>query len=212
MSPSNTVTVQGLELTLSRTPCITAVNNTAGCCGVNTTSGSPICARWSGVDMRSTGSILYGSIEANMALNLPPSGGAVFYIGLYSNSPNWQEIDLGFATGQLNPLKPNNMYMAAASYFNGVLGPYSNINLGQWTDNTQIRNYRLNWTPTSLTWFVDGNEVYKMKNAQIVPNEPLSIRFILRPSTNKPLGLDSQVFLQSLTYTAWTPPSPPPSQ
>jgi hypothetical protein len=73
------------------------------------------------------------------ALTLPAGRGAVFYLGLYSNTPNWQEVDLGFATGQMSSSKPNNMFMAAASYFNGVLSPYSALDLGNWTNNVQIR-------------------------------------------------------------------------
>ena len=84
----------GLYMTLSQSPCISNSSLAASAC----CSGST-CAHWSGFSMASRACIMYGSVEAEMAVSLPAGSGSILYLVLYIGDPSWDEVDIGI-TGE----------------------------------------------------------------------------------------------------------------
>jgi hypothetical protein len=120
----------------------------------------------------------------------------------YDSDTIWNEIDVGFGAAPGVPA-----YFSAA-YFN------PNLTMKRFSSTTSLKfdpvfaqgwhTYQLIWTPTSLTYKIDGNVYWTQSNSLTVtvPWRCLTYRFILRTDGGSatPAG-DDFVYLRRFKYT-----------
>jgi Glycosyl hydrolases family 16 len=123
----------------------------------------------------------YGELDVTMraAYNPdnqgPPPSNTLSCVSLYTDTPQWNEIDLCFIGNQLN-------YLQCYIYIDGNLQPSSaNVEL-PFDPTAGFHRYTVNWTPTSVTWSVDGAVIHTATTG--IPWEStLTVRIIVRPLT-----------------------------
>lgn len=130
---------------------------------------------------------------------------ALFVMGASNldTDTTWNEIDVGFGAGPLDPV-----YFSAA-YFN------PDLRMKRFSDTTTLKfnqaiaqgwhNYTLVWTPTSLSYMIDGKIYWSQTNSATikVPWRCGSYRFILRTDGGLATpGSDDTVYLRRFKYTS----------
>jgi endo-1,3-1,4-beta-glycanase ExoK len=122
----------------------------------------------------------YGTLDVTMRAAYNPSTqgnppqNVLSCVSLYTDTPSWQEIDICFVGNYVN-------YVQAYVYIGGNLQPGSkNVQLP--FDPTQgFHRYTVVWSPTSITWSVDGAEIHSYTNGTIPSASTLTVRVIVRP-------------------------------
>ena len=129
---------------------------------------------------------------------------ALFVMGSSNldSDTTWNEVDVGFGASPTDPV-----YFSAA-YFN------PDLKMKRFSNTTTLKfsqslaqgwhNYSLLWTPTSLTYFIDGKIYWSQTNSATVkvPWRCASYRFILRTDggLSTPAS-DDFVYLRRFKYT-----------
>jgi Glycosyl hydrolases family 16 len=133
---------------------------------------------------------------------------AKFFFGLYVNGASnldtdttWNEIDVDFGTAAGTPVYFSNAYFTPKEInnrYNATTTPMFNDQIAQgW------HNYSLIWTPTSLTYLIDGQPYWQQINGGsiTVPWRCSSYRFILRTDNGLSTpGTDHFVYLRRFKY------------
>ena len=191
---------KGLRARLSQELC---QQNPRACC-----SGSR-CAFWAGAHLSTPSCFKFGVFEWESSQYYSSDNAARFFFALfemgtspYDSDTTWNEIDVGFGAAPGVPA-----YFSAA-YFN------PNLTMKRFSSTTRLafdaafaqgwHTYQLRWTPTSLTYLIDGVVYWTQANSSTitVPWRCLSYRFILRTDggLSTPAG-DDFVYLRRFKYT-----------
>lgn len=196
-------TERGLQLQLTQSYC--KANPTA-CCWY---SG---CSYWTGAHIESNSCFQYGTFTWEAFADFQSDNAVMFFFGIYvmagsnmDTSTTWNEIDVllanGPATGQFfgpayfTPNEVKNTFSAT------TVPGFSQAFAQQW------HNYTLVWTPTQLTWLIDGNVYWTVSNTPqaLVPWRCASYRLILRTDGNlQTPGSDQFLYLRRFTYAPYS--------
>lgn len=200
----------GAILTLSQNPCTNTSNvNYTMCCR------REHCANWTGAHASSNGCILYGTLEAEMAIHIPDDNPALFDWGTFVNGgspdPTWNEIDQIFRIGP-NGSEYHTTYFTPGEH-KTVFNPYSVPEFNGYIAGS-FHNYTIEWTPEYLAWMID-RETYRnitvRSSTNRPPWRPMSYRLIFRTENSSYPGpsQDAHVYIRRITYTPMPPPKPP---
>ena len=216
--PGKTSTL-GAVLTMSRYPCSSDDAVLAGqCCR------KLKCANYSGAHVVSRGCILYGTLEAELAVHIPgalpnnPGNPAMFDWGTYVNGgkpdPTWNEIDQIFEIG------PNGTVEYHTTFFNPeehkmVFDLFTVPSYNGYMA-AAYKNYTINWTPKWMAWSVDS-KLYRNTSAENAaanhpPWRPMTYRLIFRTNNGTNPGVavpDAHVYVRRIAYTPMAPASRP---
>jgi hypothetical protein len=141
-------------------------------------------------------------------MQLSTDNAVKFFFGLYVFGPSnldtdttWNEIDVDFGAGPTAPVYFSNAYFTPQETnqrFTQTSTPMFNAQMAQgW------HNYTLIWTPTSLTYLIDGQVYWQQVNSATikVPWRCSSYRFILRTDNGLATpGSDHFVYLRRFKY------------
>lgn len=141
----------------------------------------------SGTLLSSTHYVWYGKVSATMKTSR--TAGVVSAFVLFSDVQD--EIDFEFVGVDLNAAQSNFYWQGVTDYDNEI-----NLTVSDGGDTFSVwHTYEVDWTPTSLTWYVDGNASRVLNKADTFnttdntyhyPQTPARIQLSLWPAgTNK---------------------------
>lgn len=174
--------VSGAVLQLTQSPCNDPYRRPL-CCGPSHHGRAPMCANWTGAHLVSRGCVLYGTLEAEMALLMPGGSRAFLDVGTYvrggTPDPTQNELDMIFrtlsveltdtsssetesSTGAAASNKTQSFVASTwdATFFNPgeqkmVFGPSSWPHHYTGFMARQYHNYSILWTPDYIAWSLD---------------------------------------------------------
>jgi hypothetical protein len=190
---------KGLKARLAQEQCKTQQNS---CCTRTK------CSNWAGSHLVSNSCFQFGVFEWEALINLSSDNDSRFFWALYvmrdsnmDDDTTWNEIDVGFGNGPSKGL----YYSAAFFSPNLKMWRYSDTTSNKFTREfaESWHNYTLIWTPTSLTWLIDGKTYKSFTNTATikVPWRCSSYRFILRTDSNvDTTASDNFIYMKRFQY------------
>jgi GR25 family glycosyltransferase involved in LPS biosynthesis len=163
--------------------------------------------KFSAASLTSRNNYLYGRFETTMKVSNTP--GVITGFFLHRDSPR-QEIDIEISGHRTDILIVNVFYNPGsenAKFDYGYRGAPSYINLG-FDASISYHQYAIEWTPTEISWYVDGRLVHHRVdwNPTPIPHLPMSLHANIWPPRSKELAgrlnkkkLPATTFINSIT-------------
>ena len=160
-----------------------------GCAALYLRKGGTNLRPFTSASLRTRNAYQYGRFEA--AIRPAKGRGLVTGMFLHRNSPR-QEIDIEFLGRNTTRLMVNVYYNPGgegATLEYGYRGTPAVIDLG-FDASEAFHRYSIAWTPSSITWFVDGRMVHERVNWNPTPIPHLPMRFFINlwPPRSKQLA------------------------
>ncbi|KAJ3286905.1 hypothetical protein HDU79_006125 [Rhizoclosmatium sp. JEL0117] len=196
--PSPYTSETGFKGVLSATPCAIA-----GSCCVGKQ-----CGTWAGPHLTTgTQCFQFGTIEMEAYLDMPQTTNGMFFLGGYiqgtqtavdgpGDSVSWNEIDVGLK------VNTNSSFEFHPTYFSPIESKV--VQYFPASYSRSWHKYRVEWSPSSLEWFVDGVSARRVVPTvgNPVPWRAMDSRIIFRTLNQKAVtSPDATIYIRKITYT-----------